>query len=191
MRESGTEAADVDGSYVDTIGAMGPLTPELADLVIALISFLTVFAIFTRVLLPRIEKVLKERDEAIDGTTARAADIEEEARRVRDQYRADLTAARQEAARLRQTAAEEGASLLAVLREEGQKEREKVVASARTQLEADRIIAEAELREATFALALELAGRIVGESVDDLPNARTIADDFFAELDEPEESLRT
>ncbi|MCX4661762.1 hypothetical protein OG701_21360 [Streptomyces uncialis] len=191
MRENRTEAADVDGSYVDTIGAMGPLTPELADLVIALISFLTVFAIFARVLLPRIEKVLKERDEAIDGTTARAADIEEEARRVRDQYRADLTAARQEAARLRQTAAEEGASLLAVLREEGQKEREKVVASARTQLEADRIIAEAELREATFALALELAGRIVGESVDDLPNARTIADDFFAELDEPEESLRT
>ncbi|WP_245876791.1 hypothetical protein [Streptomyces uncialis] len=191
MRENRTEAADVDGSYVDTIGAMGPLTPELADLVIALISFLTVFAIFARVLLPRIEKVLKERDEAIDGTTARAADIEEEARRVRDQYRADLTAARQEAARLRQTAAEEGASLLAVLRDEGQKEREKVVASARTQLEADRIIAEAELREATFALALELAGRIVGESVDDLPNARTIADDFFAELDEPEESLRT
>ncbi|MFI6523297.1 F0F1 ATP synthase subunit B family protein [Streptomyces uncialis] len=191
MRENRTEAADVDGSYVDTIGAMGPLTPELFDLVIALISFLTVFAIFARVLLPRIEKVLKERDEAIDGTTARAADIEEEARRVRDQYRADLTAARQEAARLRQTAAEEGASLLAVLREEGQKEREKVVASARTQLEADRIIAEAELREATFALALELAGRIVGESVDDLPNARTIADDFFAELDEPEKSLRT
>lgn len=181
----------MDGSYVDTIRVMGPLEPELFDLVIALISFLTVFAIFARVLLPRIEKVLKERDEAIDGTTARAADIEEEARRVRDQYRADLTAARQEAARLRQTAAEEGASLLAVLREEGQKEREKVVASARTQLEADRIIAEAELREATFALALELAGRIVGESVDDLPNARAIADDFFAELDEPEESLRT
>ncbi|MFJ4767745.1 hypothetical protein ACIP88_01340 [Streptomyces uncialis] len=169
---------------------MGPLTPELLDLIIALISFLTVFTIFARVLLPRIGKVLKERDEAIDGMTARAADIEEEARRVRDQYRADLSTARQEAARLRQTAAEEGASLLAVLREEGQKERERAVASARTQLAADRIIAEAELREATFALALELAGRIVGETLDDLPNARAVADDFFAELDEPEDSLR-
>ncbi|MFD8396286.1 hypothetical protein ACFV2N_45675 [Streptomyces sp. NPDC059680] len=170
---------------------MGPLQPHLLDLIAGTITFTIVFAIFTRVLLPRIENVLKEREEAINGTVERAGAINEEARRIRDEYRAELSAARHEAARLRQAAAEEGASLLAALRAEGQRERDNLVASAKAELEADRIIAEAELREVMFGLATELAGRIVGEALHDLPSARTIAEDFFAGLDEADGSLKS
>ncbi|MEU5536846.1 hypothetical protein [Streptomyces sp. NPDC020362] len=162
---------------------MGPLNPPRPELIVGLLCFVAVFVIFAKVLIPRIEKILKAREEAIDGTVERAVAINDEARRIHDEYQAELSAARHKVAQVRQAAAEEGASLLAALRAEGQKERDDSVASAKAQLEADRIIVEAELREAMFNLATELAGRIVGEPLDDSPTARAMADDFFAALE--------
>lgn len=113
--------------------------------------------------------------------------IEEETLRVYEQYRAEPADARREAARLGQAAAEEGVSLLCCgLRQEGRQERDTIVAAAKARLEANQVIAEAELREAAFDLAVELAGRITGEALDYLPGIRSIADGFFAALDEPE-----
>ncbi|MET8756000.1 hypothetical protein ABZW32_38795 [Streptomyces sp. NPDC004667] len=94
-----------------------------------------------------------------------------------------MSAARHEAAQIRQAAHEEGAALLAAVRAEGQKVREELVAAATVQLEADRVVARAELREDILGLATELAGRIVGEPFTDLDRARVIADEFFAGVD--------
>ncbi|WP_330461654.1 hypothetical protein OIB37_35230 [Streptomyces sp. NBC_00820] len=162
---------------------MGPLNPPHPELIVGLVCFALVFVIFAKVLVPRIEKILAAREEAIEGTAERAVALNEEARRILSEYQAELSAARHEAARIRETATEEGAALLAALRAEGVREREDLVASAKTQLEADRIIAEAELREDIFALATELAGRIVGEPLDDLAGARALADEFFAGIE--------
>ncbi|MEV8038030.1 hypothetical protein [Streptomyces sp. NPDC086182] len=159
---------------------MGPLNPPLPELVVGLICFLSVFGVFAKLLVPRIQNTLNEREDAIGGTTERAEAVQENARRIHAEYQEALGAARHEAARIRQTATQEGAELLASLRAEGQKQRADLVAAAGAQLDADRIIAEAELREGVFALAAELAGRIVGEPLGDLPSARAIADDFFA-----------
>ncbi|MEU7055415.1 F0F1 ATP synthase subunit B [Streptomyces sp. NPDC046197] len=162
---------------------MGPLNPPRPELIVGLICFFSVVGVFAKLLVPRIQKTLTEREDAIEGTIGRAEAIHDEARRIYAEYQAELSAARHEAAQVRQTAKEEGAALLATLRAEGQKQREHLVAAAKTQLEADRIIAEAELREDVFTLATELAGRIVGEPLNDLPRARVIADDFFTKVD--------
>ncbi|MEU0436039.1 hypothetical protein ABZ153_31260 [Streptomyces sp. NPDC006290] len=162
---------------------MGPLNPPRPELIVGLIGFALVFAVFVKVLVPRIEKTLAAREEAIEGTAERAVALNEEARRILSEYQAEVSAARHEAARLRGTATEEGAAFLAALRAEGVREREDLVVSAKAQLEADRIIAEAELREDIFTLATELAGRIVGEPLDNLTGARALADEFFAGID--------
>ncbi|MFJ6836735.1 hypothetical protein [Streptomyces sp. NPDC091209] len=159
---------------------MGPLNPFHPELVVGLICFLSVFGVFAKLLVPRIQGTLTEREDAIEGTMERAEAVQEEARRIYAEYQEELSAARHEAAQVRQSATEEGAGLLATLRDEGRKQRENLVAAARAQLEADCIIAEAELREGVFTLATELAGRMVGEPLGDLPRARAIADDFFA-----------
>lgn len=91
-----------------------------------------------------------------------------------------MSAARHEASQIRQAAHEEGVTLLAAVRAEGQRLREELVAVATVQLGADRVIAEAELREDVLGLATELAGRIIGEPLTDIDRARTIADEFFA-----------
>lgn len=159
---------------------MGPLKPNLFDLAVGLIAFLAVFATLTKTLLPRIEKILAEREEATAGTTERAEEVRLEAQRIHAEYHAELSAARHEASQIRQAAHEEGVTLLAAVRAEGQRLREELVAVATVQLGADRVIAEAELREDVLGLATELAGRIIGEPLTDIDRARTIADEFFA-----------
>ncbi|MFD4917847.1 hypothetical protein ACFWNR_32175 [Streptomyces virginiae] len=159
---------------------MGPLKPNFIELIVGLVIFLAVFASLGMVLLPRINRTLAEREEATAGTLERAEAIESQALRVRAEYQAELSAARQEASRIRQAAHEEGVALLAAVRSEGQQVREDMVAAAGVQLEADRVIAEAELREHVLSLATVLAGRIIGEPLTDVDRARAVADAFFA-----------
>ncbi|WP_280696962.1 F0F1 ATP synthase subunit B [Kitasatospora sp. GP82] len=162
---------------------MGPLQPDNAQLVVGLVVFFFIFGVLGLVVLPRIEKTLAAREDAIGGGLERAETARAEAQRIYEEYQTELRAARREAAQLRQSAAEEGAALMAAVRAEGQQQRDQLVAEANVQLAADRVIAEAELREDVIALASELAGRIVGEPLADLPRTRAVADEFFAELD--------
>ncbi|MFF4421005.1 hypothetical protein ACFY04_09475 [Streptomyces sp. NPDC001549] len=162
---------------------MGPLKPNLIELIVGLITFFAVFAALAKVLLPRIDKTLAEREEATVGTFERAEAVQREAKRVRNEYQAELSAARHEASQIRQAAHEEGLALLAAVRSEGQKAREEMIAATTVQLEADRVIAEAELREHVLGLATELAGRIIGEPLTDMDRARAVADEFFADAE--------
>ncbi|MGW3208546.1 F0F1 ATP synthase subunit B family protein [Streptomyces sp. NPDC001135] len=162
---------------------MGPLEPKVADLIIAAICFTAVFLAFVKVFVPRITKALADRQDAIEGTIERSQAVYAEARRIHAEYQAELADARHEAARVRQAAVEEGSLVLEAVRAEGQRQRDELVASARAQLEADRIVAEAALREDVFTFASDLAERIVGEPLADRNRARQIADEFFAELD--------
>ncbi|MER5637787.1 F0F1 ATP synthase subunit B [Kitasatospora sp. NPDC002227] len=160
---------------------MGPLEPNAAELVLGLIVFFFIFGILGAVLLPRIERVLAQRSDAIEGGLERAEAQQAEAQRVLEQYRAEIAAARQEAAAIRQTAVEQGAAHLAEVRAQGQAQRDELVAQAQVQLAADKVIAEAALREDVVRVAVELAGRIVGEPLGELPRTREIAEEFFAE----------
>ncbi|MFJ9838895.1 F0F1 ATP synthase subunit B [Kitasatospora sp. NPDC101155] len=162
---------------------MGPLEPNVPQLIIGLVCFFLIFGILGKLVLPRIEKTLAERHDATEGGVERAETARAEAQRVYEEFQSELAAARHEAAQIRQTATEEGAALIAQLRAEGQELRNRMVSEAQVQLAADRVVAEAELREDVIRLAGDLAGRIVGEPLADLPRTRAIADDFFVELD--------
>ncbi|MFI2761230.1 F0F1 ATP synthase subunit B [Streptomyces echinatus] len=162
---------------------MGPLEPKVNELIIAVICFAAVFFAFAKFLVPRITKALEARQDAIEGTIERAEAVHVEARRVHAEYQDELSEARHEAARIRQASAGEGSLLIQEVRAEGQRQRDELVASARAQLEADRIVAEAALREDVLRLATDLAGRILGEPITDERRAREIAEAFFAEVD--------
>ena len=57
---------------------IGPLNPVVAELVVAAVLFALVFLFFVR-LVPRIQRVLDEREAATKGTEARAEALREEA----------------------------------------------------------------------------------------------------------------
>jgi len=163
--------------------ALGPLSPSLAELIIGTIAFLIVFAVLYRVLLPRIQQILTERTDQIEGGLQRAEETQREAKQTLEQYQAQLAEARHEASRLRQDAQEEGARILAELRERGEAERQRLVAAAHGQIDADRAQAIQALRTEMGALAVELASRVVGESLDEDARQRRVVDRFLAELE--------
>jgi F-type H+-transporting ATPase subunit b len=164
-------------------GSPNPLVPHWPELIIGTIAFLIVFYVLGRVLMPRISKTLEERTEAIEGGLKKAEDAQTEANRVLDDYRAQLADARHEAARLREQAREEAAQILAQARAEAVTEKQRIIDSADAQLQADRQQALTALRAEVGSIAIELASKIVGESLEDEARQSRMVDRFLDDLD--------
>jgi F-type H+-transporting ATPase subunit b len=178
----------VDIAVAET--AQNPLLPPVPELVIGLIAFAIVFFFLAKKLLPNINKVLEERREAIEGGLEKAEAAQAEAQRLLEQYKAQLAEARHEANRLRQEAQEQGAALIAEMRAEGQRQREEIIAAGHAQLEADRKAAALSLRQDVGKLASELAGKLVGESLQDIARQSRVIDRFLDEVEEKAEAAR-
>ncbi|WP_030567406.1 F0F1 ATP synthase subunit B [Streptomyces aureocirculatus] len=167
-----------------------PLIPPGPELLVGAIAFAIVFFFFWKKLIPNINKVLEERREAIEGGIEKADAAQTEAQSVLEQYKAQLAEARHEAARLRQEAQEQGAQLIAEMRAEGQRQREEIVAAGHAQIEADRKAAAQSLRQDVGQLATELAGKLVGESLEEHARQSRTIDRFLDELDAKAEATR-
>ncbi|MEB8338730.1 F0F1 ATP synthase subunit B [Streptomyces endophyticus] len=167
-----------------------PLIPPGPELLIGTLAFAIVFFVFAKKLLPRINKTLEERHAQIEGGIEKAEALQTEAQSVLEQYKAQLAEARHEAARLRQEAQEQGASLIAEMRAEGQRQREEIIAAGHSQIEADRKAAAQALRQDVGLLATDLAGKLVGESLEDTARQSRTIDRFLDELEEKAEAAR-
>ena len=163
-----------------------PLVPAWPELIIGTIAFLIVFAVLGKVLLPRIQKTLAERTDAIEGGLKRAEDAQAEAQQVLDQYRQQLADARQEAARLREQAQEQGAAIIADMREVAQTEARRIIDAAHQQIATDQMLAMQALRTDVGAMAVDLASRVVGESLEDVARQRRIVERFIEGLEQPD-----
>jgi F-type H+-transporting ATPase subunit b len=161
-----------------------PLAPSLTELIVGGISFFIVFGALWKVLLPRITKTLAERTDAIEGGLQRADDLQQEARQVLERYKAQLDDARHEASRLREQAREQGAQIIAEMRAQGQAEYARLTQAAQAQIDAERQQALASLRTEIGALSVELASRIVGESLADQARQRRTVERFLEDLEQ-------
>lgn len=144
---------------------LGPLNPGVPELVVAAVAFGVVLWVFSRVLLPRVERVLARREALTTGREEEAGKLRAEAARVHALYESAMADARRAAARARQQAHEEGAALIAAARADGVRAREQILIEGAAVIAAERAAAEAVLRPYADALARELAGRILGESL--------------------------
>jgi F-type H+-transporting ATPase subunit b len=160
-----------------------PLVPSVTELIVGAIAFFIVFGALWKVLLPRITTTLEARTDAIEGGLKRAEDAQAEANRVLAQYQAQLAEAKHEAARMREEAREQGAQIIATLRAEGEAQKRSLVESASAQIAAEHQQATTALRAEIGTLAVELASRVVGESLADEARQQRTVDRFLAELE--------
>ena len=165
-------------------GSENPLVPNLTELITGLIAFAIVFGLLAKLLLPRIQQTLAERTDAIEGGLKRAEEAQAEAAEVLKQYQAQLADARREASRIREDAKEQGARIIAEMREQGQAEYARLTAAAQAQTESDRQQALTSLRAEIGALSVQLASKVVGESLEDEARQRRTVDRFLEQLDE-------
>jgi F-type H+-transporting ATPase subunit b len=160
-----------------------PLWPSTTELIMSLIGFVVIFVVLGKMLLPRIQKTLEERTEAIEGGIEKAEKAQEEANRQLTAYREQFEDARHEAAKLREEAREQGSQILAELRAQGEAEKARLIESAQAQIDAERQQALNTLRREIGEMATELAGRIVGESLQDSARQSRVVDRYLDELE--------
>lgn len=162
---------------------INPLMPATYDIVWSIVCLLVVGFVFWKFVLPMFQKVLAERTEQIDGGIKRAEEAQAEAKEALEQYRAQLAEARTEAAQIREDARTQGQQIIAEMKAQAQEESDRIVAAGNTQLVAQRQQIVTELRGDLGRTSVDLAERIVGESLaDDVKRAGTV-DRFLSELD--------
>jgi F-type H+-transporting ATPase subunit b len=164
-------------------GEPNPLLPHLSELIVGTIAFVLLFLFLRAKVFPVFERTFAERRDAIEGGMERAQADEEEAKETLAQYREQLADARHEAARLREDAREQGGAIIAEMREQAQAEGRRLTEQAHHQIEADRVQALNQLRTQVGSLATDLAGRIVGETLEDDDRARRVVDRFLDDLE--------
>lgn len=159
------------------------LAVPLDELILGIVAFLIVFGALAKFALPGIRKALEERTAAIEGGIARAEAREAEATAMYEQYQAQLAEARTEAAQIRAQAQADKAAMVEEARTEAAEAAAAVTARAEASIAAERASTVASLRREVGTLAVSLAGKVVGESLEDDARARATVDRFIADLE--------
>jgi F-type H+-transporting ATPase subunit b len=168
----------------NTEGDINPLIPATYDIVWSVVCIAIIGVIFYKYVTPRLMKVLDERTDKIEGGLQRAEAAQEEAQLTLQQYQQQLADARLEAARIREDARNQGQQILAQMRVEAQAESDRIVAAGHSQLEAQRQQILTELRAEVGQMAVDLAEKIIGQSVSDEAKQAASIERFLTELDQ-------
>ncbi|WP_298135153.1 F0F1 ATP synthase subunit B [Micropruina sp.] len=162
---------------------LGPLLPALPEFIAGIVLFIVIWIVMAKKVVPAFEKTYQERSAAIQGGIEKAEAAQAEAAAALEEYRQQLAGARDEASSIREEAKAQGAQILAEMRTKAQEEADRLIAQAKAQIEAERVQAVQQLRGEIGGLATNLAGKIVGESLDDDERARRTVDRFIADLE--------
>lgn len=162
---------------------INPLIPHTAELVVGAIAFILLFLTLRKFVAPMFEKAFTDRTNAIQGGIERAEKAQLEAQRALAQYTEQLANAQAEAQTLREDARAQGASIIEDLRTKAQEEAARITATAQASIEAQRQQAITSLRTEVGTLAVELASKIVGESLDDAARQSRVVERFLDDLE--------
>lgn len=160
-----------------------PVLPHMGELIFGLIAIAILYVIVQKKVVPNLEKAYADRTAAIEGGMQKAEEAQQQAQAALEQYKAQLAEARAEAGRIRQEAQTQGAAIIADLRTQAQTEANRIAEAAQKQIEAERQQAVVSLRAEVGRLSIDLASRIVGESLHDQARQSGIVDRFLAELE--------
>ncbi len=163
-------------------GTSNFLVPN-ATFFVELAAFLLLFFLLARYVIPPINRAMTNRQEAIRKEFAELDEAKAEAKGAEEEFKAQIADARKEAARIREEAREQGSAIVAEMREQAQAEAARIVDHAHAQVAAERQQAMASLRTEVGALATALAGRIVGEALEDDERSTRVVDRFLADLE--------
>lgn len=158
-----------------------PLVPEANELIWGLVSFVLLFVLLAKFVFPSVQKMLDERAANIEGKLDQAEHEREEARQLLASYQQKLTEAHAEAGRLMEQARTNADRLETELRAKAEDQARKIVERAQETIQAERDRALETLRSEVGGLAVDLAERVVGESLDRELQLRLV-DQYISEL---------
>lgn len=163
--------------------ATNPIGLPWGEVVIAAIAFGVLVFVLKKYAWPMFEKAFAARIEAIEGGIAKAEKAQAEAAAALSLYNQQLATAREEAARIREEARAAAQGIKDDILLQAHAEADRIAAAGRTQLEAQRQQIVAELRADLGKTSVDLASKIVGESLTDEARQQRTVERFLAELE--------
>ena len=167
----------------DVAEVPNPILPIWQEIVVGAVAFSVLCFVLMKFVFPRMEEIFKARVDAIEGGIKRAEERQAEANALFEQYKIQLAESRAEAARIREEARSEAESIRTDVLAKAREESDRIIAAGKEQLTAERQTIVRELRVEIGTLAVDLAGRIVGESLADEARQRGTVERFLADLD--------
>jgi len=141
------------------------LVPDPIVTVVLLIAFIVIIFPLNHLIFRPLMQIMDEREERIDGTRARASEVEQQAADSLNRYREMLRAAHERAAEQRRVRIDEAREQLVVVTGQAREEAEAELARAREELSSSVDEAQESLRAAAGDLANLAAERILGRSL--------------------------
>jgi len=158
-----------------------PILPDVAELIYGALAFLIVFAVLWKFAFPALGKMLAERSAKIEGDLEKAEESRMTAERELAGYRQQLAGARDEANRIIEEARRTAEQLRRDLQAKAEQEAQATVTRAQEEIRAERDRVFQDLRAQVGVIAVELAGRVVGESLDADSHQRLI-DEYIEQV---------
>ena len=159
------------------------LIPAPNELLWGTVAFAVFLAFMVKYVMPKARATLEARTAGIEGKLAQAERDRDEAQQLLVQYREQLADARHEAGRIRTEAQAERADIVEHARVEARSEAARIAQSATVQIAIERSQVVAEMRREVGGLAVQLASKVVGESLEDEARQRRTVERFLDGLD--------
>jgi F-type H+-transporting ATPase subunit b len=153
-----------------------------------LFAFFVILGILRRWVVPPINKAMTARQEMIRKQIDDGREAKERLEAAEKEYKAALVETRTDAARIRDEARAQGQAIIEELRQRAQEEADRVAVREQGRLEAERQQIIAQLRTEVGQIAVDLASRIVGESLADDARQHRIVERFIEELESADDA---
>ena len=157
------------------------LYPHAAELLVGALAFAIVFYFLWKWVIPRVNQLLEERRQQIQGEIERAEATRGEADHLLADYREQLAGARDEANRIIEEGRRTADQLRRDLQTKAEEEASATVARAQDEIRAERDRVFEDLRAQIGDIAVELAARVVNQSLDKKAHEKLI-DDYIEQV---------
>ena len=151
-----------------------PAKTMIYEVVVSLVSFLVLFGVLAKFAFPPITKMLDKRSDTIRESLEASEATRIEAERLLEEYKVQMTEARQEAARV----IEQGRKIADTMKNEtmakANEDAQALLVKAREGIQAEKKAAIAELQASVADLSVAVAGKLIGETLSTADHAKLI-----------------
>jgi F-type H+-transporting ATPase subunit b len=158
------------------------LLPPLNELIGGVIAFAIVFFFIWRYATPAINRMLEQRQAAISGQIQEAEKAKAEAETLLADYRGQLAEARADANKIIDEARQSAEQMKADIIAKAEADAEQIRARAREEAAGEKARALADARSQVGDISVDLASKIVGESLDQQAH-QALIDRYLADLE--------
>ena len=168
--------------------AVGPdiLIPKVAEFVPALIAFLIILAVLSKLVWPSVLEMMEKRQAKIQSDLDEAERSKREAAEEAKSYEGKILEAHHEADAIIAKAKKEAEEVRSQVLAKAQREAADIIAKAHGAVDSERHKAMIELSSSVVDLSVEIASKIIGNDLSE-DEQRRLAEKYLAEVGAPDE----